>query len=49
MRALLDLRVVCGADADFANPIEPSVQGGEKIAAAVAAFLGGEAGAGRSW
>ncbi|GJE33866.1 SGNH/GDSL hydrolase family protein [Methylobacterium oxalidis] len=36
---LIDLRVLCGEDADFANPIEPSVQGGRKIARAVAAFL----------
>jgi hypothetical protein len=28
----LDLRVLCDDDRDFANPIEPSVQGGEKIA-----------------
>jgi hypothetical protein len=28
-------RAVCGEDADFANPIEPSVQGGSKIAAAI--------------
>jgi hypothetical protein len=34
----IDLRVLCDADTDFANPIEPSVQGGEKIAAAVLAF-----------
>ena len=33
---LLDLRLVCSEDAEFANPIEPSVQGGRKIAAAVA-------------
>jgi lysophospholipase L1-like esterase len=33
---LLDLRLVCSEDADFANPIEPSVQGGRKIAAAIA-------------
>src|SRR4051812_15856183 len=26
--ALIDLRVLCDEDADFANPIEPSVQGG---------------------
>jgi hypothetical protein len=32
---ILDLRAVCGDDADFANPIEPSVQGGSKIAAAI--------------
>jgi hypothetical protein len=37
--ALIDLRVLCSEDADFANPIEPSVQGGRKIAAAIAAFL----------
>jgi hypothetical protein len=45
--ALLDLRVLCGEDADYANPIEPSVQGGEKIAAAIAAFLREEAGQSR--
>lgn len=28
----LDLRVLCDDDRDFANPIEPSVQGGEMIA-----------------
>jgi hypothetical protein len=32
---ILDLRAACGQDADFANPIEPSVQGGSKIAAAI--------------
>ncbi len=37
--SLIDLRVLCSEDADFANPIEPSVQGGRKIAKAVAAFL----------
>ncbi|MGH1571119.1 GDSL-type esterase/lipase family protein [Methylobacterium sp. P31] len=36
---LIDLRVLCGEDADFANPIEPSVQGGRKIAQAVAALV----------
>ncbi|HEX8508966.1 MAG TPA: hypothetical protein VF635_05650, partial [Propionibacteriaceae bacterium] len=36
---LIDLRVLCSEDADFANPIEPSVQGGQKISAAIAAFL----------
>lgn len=30
--ALIDLRVLCDNDEDFANPIEPSVQGGAKIA-----------------
>jgi hypothetical protein len=36
---LIDLRVLCNEDADFANPIEPSVRGGQKIADAIAAFL----------
>lgn len=31
----IDLRLVCDEDADFAIPIEPSVQGGEKIARAI--------------
>ena len=33
---LLDLRVLMDEDADFANPIEPSSRGGEKLAATVA-------------
>lgn len=33
---LLDLRLICDAPGDYANPIEPSVQGGAKIARAVA-------------
>jgi GDSL-like Lipase/Acylhydrolase family len=36
---LVDLRLVCDDDADYANPIEPSVAGGRKIARAVAAAL----------
>jgi hypothetical protein len=36
---LLDLRLVCSEDGDYANPIEPSVQGGQKIAQAICAFL----------
>lgn len=32
---VIDLRLVCDEQADYANPIEPSVQGGEKIAAAI--------------
>ncbi|HEX4738374.1 MAG TPA: SGNH/GDSL hydrolase family protein [Allosphingosinicella sp.] len=36
--ALIDLRLICGADEDYANPIEPSVAGGAKIAAAIAAW-----------
>jgi lysophospholipase L1-like esterase len=35
---LIDLRLVCNQDADFANPIEPSATGGEKIARAIAMF-----------
>ena len=37
--ALIDLRLVCHEDDDYANPIEPSAQGGRKIARAVAAVL----------
>ena len=36
---LLDLRLVCAQDADFANPIEPSAHGGRKIARAIGAWL----------
>ncbi len=36
---LIDLRLVCNEDADFANPIEPSVQGGGKIAAEIARLV----------
>jgi lysophospholipase L1-like esterase len=32
---LLDLRLICTEEVDYANPIEPSAQGGEKIAQAV--------------
>ena len=35
---LVDLRLICNEDADYANPIEPSVQGGAKMAAAIAAL-----------
>ena len=38
---VIDLRLICNDDADFANPIEPSVQGGRKIAEAIAALLAG--------
>lgn len=34
----IDLRILCDEDRDFANPIEPSVHGGEKIAKAILAF-----------
>ncbi len=36
---LIDLRLVCDEDADFANPIEPSARGGGKIAAEIARLL----------
>jgi hypothetical protein len=34
----IDLRILCDDDRDFANPIEPSVLGGAKIAAAILKF-----------
>src|SRR4051812_15641212 len=36
---LIDLRLICDEDDDFANPIEPSVKGGSKIAQAITRFL----------
>jgi hypothetical protein len=36
--ALIDLRLICTDAGDLANPIEPSVSGGAKIANAIAAF-----------
>jgi hypothetical protein len=36
--SLIDLRLICDQEEDFANPIEPSARGGEKIARAIAAF-----------
>jgi lysophospholipase L1-like esterase len=36
---LLDLRFICTEEGDYANPIEPSAQGGEKIAAAIVETL----------
>ena len=35
---LIDLRVLCDDDRDFANPIEPSAHGGQKIARAIVGF-----------
>ena len=32
---LVDLRLICNSPDDYANPIEPSVAGGDKIAAAI--------------
>lgn len=40
--ALLDLRLLLDEDADYANPIEPSTRGGQKIAAAIADFVAGQ-------
>ena len=42
--SLIDLRLICDRDEDFANPIEPSVRGGAKIAAAIAALVTGHGG-----
>ncbi|HEU0044217.1 hypothetical protein [Sphingomonas sp.] len=39
---LIDLRLICSEPADYANPIEPSTRGGEKIAAAIAAQVTNE-------
>jgi hypothetical protein len=39
--ALIDLRLICDRDEDFANEIEPSARGGAKIARAIAEFASG--------
>ena len=39
--ALIDLRLICNEDADYANPIEPSARGGEKMASAIARWASG--------
>lgn len=48
---LIDLRLVCSEPEDYANPIEPSVRGGEKISEALRRFAlsidSGEPGAAR--
>lgn len=36
---VLELRLICADPADYANPIEPSAQGGDKIAAAIATLV----------
>jgi hypothetical protein len=36
---LIDLRLICDAPEDYANPIEPSVNGGDKIAQAIAKII----------
>jgi hypothetical protein len=38
--SVIDLRLVCTEPADYANPIEPSSRGGEKIARAIIRSLG---------
>ncbi|WP_142036602.1 SGNH/GDSL hydrolase family protein [Arthrobacter sp. SLBN-100] len=37
---LIDLRLICSEDGDYANPIEPSSQGGWKMAKAIATLIG---------
>ncbi len=37
---VIDLRLICCEPGDYANPIEPSVQGGAKIARAIARAVG---------
>jgi len=39
--ALIDLRLICTDHDDYANPIEPSAKGGNKIAAAIAQVVAG--------
>jgi hypothetical protein len=39
---LVDLRLICSEDDDYANPIEPSAKGGEKMARAIARLVTGE-------
>ena len=36
---LIDLRLICNEEEDYANPIEPSARGGEKMAAAIAGLV----------
>lgn len=43
---LVDLRLICNEDADYANPIEPSVEGGDKMARAIARLASGQ---GQDW
>lgn len=40
---LIDLRLICGEEEDYANPIEPSTQGGAKMAQAIRQFLSPDA------
>ena len=36
---IVDLRLICSEPADYANPIEPSAGGGEKIVRAISSFV----------
>ena len=45
---LLDLRFVCTEDGDYADPIEPSAQGGEKISRSIAEMLQRDFASGRT-
>ena len=45
---LIDFRLICSEDEDYANPIEPSAKGGAKIAKAIAALIAGSGDAPRS-
>jgi lysophospholipase L1-like esterase len=38
---LIDLRLICNEDEDYANPIEPSAKGGAKMATAIARLITG--------
>ena len=42
---LIDLRLICSDPQDYANPIEPSVQGGAKIASAIVTLIANESSA----
>jgi lysophospholipase L1-like esterase len=46
-QALIDLRLICGSDEDFAAATGPSAQGGAKIAAAIAGWVAGDGSARR--
>ena len=39
--ALIDLRLICNKPEDYANPIEPSAKGGDKIANAIVQVVAG--------
>ena len=46
--SLIDLRLICNEEEDYANPIEPSARGGEKIATAIAGLIAGSGDRSRS-